>query len=142
MRWKGLVISFGVGFLFAIGLGLSGLTMPSKIIAFLNLRNWDPTLLLVMGSAVPVYGLLTRLVRRRKTPVLETKWHVSQKTKIDFPLVFGSVLFGMGWGLSGYCPGPALISLVTLRGQSFAFLISMVVGMWITQLMNTKWSKK
>ena len=125
-----LFSSFGAGLLFALGLGLSGMTDPSKVRGFLDLFGaWDPSLMLVMGGAVGVGLVLTRLALKRKTPVLDARFHLPTQTAVDVPLVAGAALFGVGWGLSGYCPGPAVVSLVTLDGTALLFGGSMVAGM-------------
>lgn len=121
--------SFAVGFLFAIGLALSGMTQPQKVIGFLNPWNWDPSLLFVMVGAIGVHALTYPLIRKRSSPLLDTKWHVPHRNDLTPRLVIGSALFGMGWGLGGFCPGPGLTSLATGDLRVFAFVAAMIVGM-------------
>lgn len=122
--------AFFVGFLFAIGLGLAGMTQPEKIIGFLDLfGHWDPTLLFVMGGAVTLHAITYQLIRRRKTPLLDIHWHVPNRQDLSPALFLGSFIFGVGWALGGYCPGPALVSLSSMKIAPAAFVVSMIVGM-------------
>jgi uncharacterized protein len=123
---------FAVGFLFSLGLGISGMTLPQKIIGFLDFAgdNWDPSLALVMVASAGVYLLLHKLVLRRTTPLFDTEFHVPSRTDIDAPLVIGAVLFGIGWGMVGFCPGPALAALVSGDTQVWIFFVAMITGMY------------
>lgn len=124
--------SFCAGILFATGLVLGGMTQPAKVTAFLDVfGDWDPALLFVMASAVAVYFIAYQLIRRRKKPVLAAKFEVSEKSKIDAPLLGGAVLFGTGWGLAGFCPGPAIVSLGTGSSGVFAFFLCMLMGIYV-----------
>jgi len=129
---------FICGFLFALGLGAAGMTQPAKIIGFLDLAgSWDPALLFVMGGAV-VFGFVSfPLVLRRPAPVLEERFLLPEKKRIDFRLLSGATLFGTGWGLAGYCPGPALVALVTLDPWVWTFATAMLAGLglgrWFSQ---------
>ena len=108
------VSAFACGLIFAIGLGLAGMTQPAKVIGFLDLTGaWDPSLAFVMGGAVLVGLIAFPLILARRRPWLGGRFALPERNDIDAPLVAGAALFGMGWGLSGYCPGPALVSLVT-----------------------------
>lgn len=118
-----------VGFIFAIGLGISGMTQPTKVLGFLNAYDWDPTLLLVMAGAVLIHLPLYRLVRKRQTPLLSTQWHIPTKKEVTPQLLLGSAIFGIGWGLAGYCPGPALTSLASGDTRPIVFVAAMLVGM-------------
>lgn len=120
------------GLLFAVGLGLSGMTDPARVTGFLDLTGaWDPSLAFVMGGAVMVglFGFARAQARGR--PVFDTRFYLPTRTRIDARLLAGSALFGVGWGLSGYCPGPALVSLVTLRPSVWIFVAAMLAGAWI-----------
>ena len=122
--------AFAFGIVFALGLGLSGMTQPGRVMGFLDVAgDWDPTLAFVMGGAVLV-GLLTfpRILRRPR-PLLDDHFALPTRTAIDAPLLIGAALFGVGWGLSGYCPGPALVSLVTLSPAVLVFAASMGLGL-------------
>jgi uncharacterized membrane protein YedE/YeeE len=122
-------VSFAVGLLFAIGLAVSGMTQPEKILNFLNPWAWDPSLLFVMAGAVGVHFVTYPLVRKRRSPLLDAKWHVPTRKDLTPRLVLGSALFGLGWGLGGFCPGPGLTSLPTGDLRVLIFVAAMIVGM-------------
>jgi uncharacterized membrane protein YedE/YeeE len=125
-----LVFSFFIGFLFAVGLGISGMTETAKVTGFLDVfGNWDPSLLFVMIGAIGVHAVAYRLIRRRASPLLSPRFHVSAKRELTFRLIAGSMLFGVGWGIVGYCPGPAIVSLVSLKSPPWFFVAAMIVGM-------------
>ena len=114
--------AFGAGLLFGIGLWLSGMANPRKVLDFLDLAgNWDPSLLLVMGGAVAVTLAAFRPIIRRKNLSFA-------KTDIDLPLLAGAAIFGIGWGIGGWCPGPALTSLAGLGADAIVFVAAMVAG--------------
>jgi uncharacterized membrane protein YedE/YeeE len=123
---------FASGLLFALGLGISGMTLPQKVIGFLDFaaENWDPSLALVMIGSAGVFLLLHRLVMRRSSPLFDTEFHVPTNTDIDAPLVVGAALFGIGWGMVGLCPGPALTALVSGQTQVWIFFVAMIAGMY------------
>ncbi len=123
------IISFIVGFLFALGLAVSGMTQPQKVIGFLNPWEWDPSLLLVMLGAIGVHWVSYRLIRKKSHPLLDMKWHVPTRKDVTLRLILGSMLFGIGWGLGGFCPGPGVTSLVTGELRSVSFVGAMIVGM-------------
>ena len=134
--------TFLIGILFALGLGLSGMTQPQKVLAFLNLRgNWDPSLLLVLGGAVTTYFFSFILIRKRGAPVLTEKFSLPTKRTIDRNLVFGSLLFGIGWGIAGFCPGPALAMLGTGNHSILVFVLSMTVGMFVFESLSNRFSE-
>jgi uncharacterized protein len=117
-----VISAFGAGLLFGIGLWLSGMANPRKVLDFLDVAgNWDPSLLLVMGGAVVVTFAAFR-------PIIRKKGLTFDKTKIDLPLVLGAGLFGIGWGIGGYCPGPALTALSNLSADVFIFVSAMIAG--------------
>ncbi len=122
-------VSFVVGLVFAIGLAVSGMTQPQKIISFLNPINWDASLLFVMLGALGVHLISYPLVRKRKSPLLETKWHIPTRNDVTPRLAIGSALFGIGWGLGGFCPGPALTSLASGNIKVVVFVVTMIFGM-------------
>lgn len=126
---KQSAVSFAVGLLFAIGLAVSGMTQPQKVIGFLDPWNWDPSLLFVMLGAVGVHLVSYPLIKRRSSPLLDTKWHVPTRKDVTTRLVLGSALFGVGWGLAGFCPGPALTSLASGDIRSVLFVGAMIFGM-------------
>ena len=126
---------FLVGLVFGLGLCLSGMTDPAKVLGFLDvLGAWDPSLAVVMAAALIVTRIGIAIVQRRGQPFLPGKCDWPTKTKIDPPLVFGSMLFGVGWGLVGLCPGPALVNLATLSPQVLVFVVAMLTGMALHDL--------
>lgn len=128
---------FFSGLLFALGLGISGMTLPQKVIGFLDFAgDWDPSLALVMASSAGIFLLLHRLVLRRPSPLFDTEFHVPTRTDIDASLVSGSVLFGIGWGMVGFCPGPALTALVSGQTQVWIFAVAMFTGMYAEGTLN------
>ena len=124
------LIEFLVGLMFGIGLILAGMTDPGKVIGFLDLfGNWDPSLALVMGGAIGVAMFAFVVARRRTTSFLGTAMHLPAPGQIDRPLVVGSLVFGVGWGLAGFCPGPALVSLGSGQVKAAVFVLAMLAGM-------------
>ena len=118
-----MISAFGAGFLFGIGLWLSGMANPRKVLDFLDVAgNWDPSLLLVMGGAVAVTAMFFRRLLQRKEITFD-------KTAVDAPLVAGAALFGLGWGLGGYCPGPALTALGFGSASAIIYVAAMCAGM-------------
>jgi uncharacterized membrane protein YedE/YeeE len=119
------------GILFAIGLGISGMALPEKVIGFLDVfGSWDPSLAFVMVGAILTYALLYQVAqRRREVTFVGTKMQIPTNRRITAPLVIGASLFGAGWGLSGLCPGPALISSVTGNVTILMFMVAVVGGM-------------
>ncbi|HUH03277.1 MAG TPA: DUF6691 family protein [Kofleriaceae bacterium] len=128
--------AFIVGLLFAIGLGISGMTQPEKVIGFLDFfGTWDPTLLFVMGSAVPMYFCFFRAVRGY-APILTARFEIPTRTQIDWRLLSGSALFGIGWALAGFCPGPAIVSVGSGASGPLVFVGAMVGGMLLFALFD------
>lgn len=121
---------FLVGLLFGIGLLLSGMTDPGKIIGFLDLAgDWDPSLALVMGGAVMVGVFAFAVAKKRTTTLLGDALHLPAASGIDRPLIVGSLMFGVGWGLAGFCPGPALVSLGSGQPKALVLVLAMIAGM-------------
>lgn len=124
------VYAFGAGGLFGIGLWVSGMTDTRKVIGWLDIfGDWDPTLAFVLGGAVGVMFVAWRLAERRTAPALGGSFPAAPEPKLGRNLVLGSILFGMGWGLAGLCPGPAMASLTWGGGGGLLFLVSMLAGM-------------
>jgi hypothetical protein len=125
------LLAFLSGTLFAIGLGISGMTLPQKVIGFLDFAgSWDPSLAFVMIGSAGVYMLFYRRIRRRSHPLFDTSFHVPTRSDIDRRLVTGAALFGIGWGLVGLCPGPAMTALVSGQSKTLIFFVSMIAGMY------------
>jgi uncharacterized protein len=129
-----LFVAFSSGLLFAAGLVLGGMTNPKKVQAFLDFGGiasgrWDASLAFVMGGALPVSYFAFRNATSHMVPWFAPKFELPTRRDIDAPLVVGAVLFGAGWGLAGYCPGPALASLVTGGTDVLLFVVAMLIGM-------------
>jgi uncharacterized membrane protein YedE/YeeE len=123
------------GLLFGLGLIISGMVNPAKVVGFLDLAgNWDPSLILVMGGGVTVTTATFWLVLRRQRPLFETKFYLPTKADLDGRLLSGAALFGIGWGLAGLCPGPALTGLATLEPSVVLFVGAMLIGMVLQHL--------
>jgi uncharacterized membrane protein YedE/YeeE len=130
-----ILIALFTGLVFGIGLILSGMTDPSKVIGFLDLAgHWDPSLAMVMGGAIAVGVIAFRQAGRQQRSLLGAAMRLPTASHIDRRLVLGSLVFGVGWGLAGLCPGPALVSLSMGSGQAIVFVIAMLAGMAIFEL--------
>jgi hypothetical protein len=132
-----VAFAFVLGLLFGAGLIVSQMSNPAKVIGFLDLAGaWDPSLALVMAGAVAVFGLAYRLSLRRHAPLLESKFHAPEKTRIDAPLLIGAAIFGIGWGLAGFCPGPAIVAAGFGDARVWLFLAAMAAGVGLLRLMR------
>lgn len=126
------IVSLIVGLLFGLGLVLAGMTQPAKVIGFLDVFGaWDPSLAFVMIGAIAIHFMAYRVVKHRTSPFLADTFMIPEKKPIDWKLIVGSALFGIGWGLGGFCPGPAITSLASLNAEVFAFVVMMMIGMWL-----------
>jgi uncharacterized membrane protein YedE/YeeE len=125
-----LLASFGCGLLFGLGLLISGMTQPAKVLGFFDMLGaWDATLAVVMAAALVVSSLGFAFVRRRGAPVFAAQHLWPTRSAIDRPLAVGSLLFGVGWGLVGLCPGPALENLASMSPRVIVFVVAMGIGM-------------
>lgn len=131
---KRVVSALFAGLLMGLGLVISGMADPTKVLGFLDLSgSWDPTLAFVMGGGLCVYlPLYHFVVKPRKKPVFGESFQLPNKTKIDKKLMLGALIFGVGWGMSGICPGPAITNLSGGQTGIFLFVIAMLVGMILT----------
>ena len=126
-----------VGAIFGAGLLLSGMTQPAKVIGFLDVGgHWDASLAFVMMGAIAVHALAYRAIVRRPRPLLDRRFHLPAKARIDARLLGGAALFGVGWGLAGYCPGPALVAAGALATPALVFVATMALGMALARLIN------
>jgi len=127
------ITTFLSGILFAVGLSISGMTMPSKVIGFLDITgNWDISLMFVMMGAIGVYAFVFHLIKpKMKKPIFSKQFKLPTRTEIDLPLVVGSAFFGAGWGLGGFCPGPVLASAALLNPNVLIFIGTMFAGMYL-----------
>jgi uncharacterized membrane protein YedE/YeeE len=134
--------SFALGIVFAVGLGLSGMTNPLKVLGFLDVFGaWDPSLAFVMGGAVTTYFVVSRIVFRQSKPLISTSFDLPKERAITGSLVVGAAIFGVGWGLEGFCPGPAIVSLAGLFGthrdagvSALVFSVFMVIGVGLFEI--------
>ncbi|WP_105436938.1 YeeE/YedE family protein [Neorhizobium sp. T25_13] len=128
------------GIVFGFGLSLSGMLNPARVQGFLDVFGaWDPSLAFVLGGAVVVAFIGVQGMKRMRHPAFDDSFHVPTNPRIDAPLVIGSALFGLGWGIGGFCPGPAVASLSVGIPQTALFVIAMLVGM---TLYDRVWSRR
>jgi uncharacterized membrane protein YedE/YeeE len=133
-----LLSAWAIGLIFGLGISLSGMANPAKVLNFFDLAGaWDPSLAFVMGGALVTTFIGYRLVFRRPAPVLDAGFHLPQAKAIDVRLIGGSVIFGIGWGISGFCPGGALPALGTGAGDVLAFVAALVVGLLIARALQS-----
>jgi uncharacterized membrane protein YedE/YeeE len=134
---------FAAGLFFGWGLMIAGMTDPSKVLGFLDLAGqWDPSLAFVMGGAIVVGVVAFAVARRRTTSFLGGALRLPTRRDIDQRLVVGSLLFGVGWGLAGFCPGPGVVSMATGQPKAVVFVIAMLVGMWIFEAVERRTSSR
>ena len=134
MNWRFLGAALVSGALFGVGLSMSGMVNADRVLGFLDVfGSWDPTLMFVLGGAVMTTLALFPLIRRAGKPVLDACFHLPASTQVDRRLVFGSAIFGIGWGLAGYCPGPALAGLGVLSTEALIFVPAMLAGMLLAR---------
>lgn len=132
-----LLMSLLAGLVFGLGLIISGMADPSKVLGFLDLAGkWDPSLAFVMGGALLVGSLAFPFAVKRQQSLLGEAMRLPTATKIDRRLVLGSLTFGVGWGLAGYCPGPALVSLAQGGAKPLLFFVAMIAGMLMFELLE------
>ena len=132
---KNRISEFVVGLIFGLGLIVSGMTDPGKVQGFLDLAGlWDPSLAFVMGGAIAVGIFAFALAKKRTRSVLGGAMHLPSAKDIDRRLVIGSLVFGAGWGLAGFCPGPAIVSAGAGQPKALAFVLAMLAGMWLFEL--------
>jgi uncharacterized membrane protein YedE/YeeE len=134
------------GFLFGAGLYISQMVDPYKVLNFLDFGaipsgGWDPSLAFVMGGGLVVMFIAVRFAARRGTPILDSRFHVPEYNRIDTPLIAGSALFGIGWGMSGICPGPAISLIAFLPDNLWVFLVAMFAGSFLGNLVMRRWPR-
>ena len=134
-----LLSAFLVGLVFGVGIAISGMMNPAKVLNFFDIAgSWDPSLLFVMGGALVTTFLGYRIVLRRPAPLIEAKFHLPAARDIDLRLVGGSAVFGLGWGIAGFCPGAALPALGTGKWEVVAFIAALVAGIWVARLAQAR----
>ena len=132
-----IALSLVAGLIFGAGLIVSGMSDPAKVKNFLDVSGtWDPSLAFVMGGAVVVTAMGYRLAFQQAAPLFEEHFHVPTAPAIDARLIAGSALFGLGWGLSGFCPGPAIVAIALLAPGTLAFVPAMLAGMMAARLVS------
>jgi len=131
------LVSLITGIIFGIGLVISEMINPEKVLGFLDIfGNWDPSLAFVMLGALIVSSPMFHLLKKRKKPIFANEFNYSNNKNLNKGLIYGSVLFGAGWGLAGLCPGPAISSLALLNIYSIIFVVSMFVGFYFVKFLN------
>lgn len=136
---QGLLVALISGLLFGFGLSVAQMIDPAKVIGFLNIfGTWDPSLAFVMGAGLLVNIIATPLILKRSKPIFGELFRVPAKTDIDAKIIGGGVLFGIGWGLAGYCPGPILASVGFASNELLIVLVSYAVGTFLTKYITMK----
>jgi uncharacterized protein len=130
------LVNLALGLLFGVGLVVSGMADPAKVLNFLDLfGTWDPSLAFVMGGAVLVAFVGYRLVLKRNEPIVGATFHLPTRRDIDQRVIVGPAIFGLGWGIGGFCPGPALTALGLGATGTLAFVPAMIIGMWLARML-------
>ncbi|MFM9968885.1 MAG: DUF6691 family protein [Burkholderiales bacterium] len=133
------LLQFVIGMVFGLGLVIAGMSNPAKVLNFLDLAGtWDPSLALVMVGAITVALIGYRLVLARPRPIFADIFHLPNAKEIDSPVVIGPAIFGIGWGLAGFCPGPAFTALSGVSAAAVLFVIAMLIGMYAAQRLSAK----
>ena len=135
-----ILLQFGIGLIFGIGLLVSGMSNPAKVLNFLDLGGiatgfWDPSLACVMAGAVAVTFMGYRIVLKRTRPIFDERFHLPTRQELDLRILAGPAIFGIGWGLAGFCPGPALVALGYGSAKAVIFVAAMFAGMWLARLL-------
>ena len=137
-----LAVALIAGILFGFGLSVAQMIDPAKVVNFLDVfGTWDPSLAFVMGGGLLVNAIATPLILKRRTPVLAEFFRVPAKTEVDSRIVVGGAVFGIGWGLAGYCPGPMLTSLSFADGSIVTIVVAYVVGTFATKWGLARWER-
>lgn len=138
-----ILVAFCIGLIFGIGLVVSGMSNPAKVLNFFDVfGSWDPSLAFVMAGAVAIAGVGFRLVLRRPAPILSDSFDLPGASAVDSRLMGGAAIFGVGWGLSGFCPGPAFTAVTFAEPGTLAFLPAMLAGMWAARALAAPGDKR
>ncbi len=133
-----IFLGFLCGLLFGTGIMISGMASPAKVLNFFDIAGtWDPSLIFVMGGALVTTFVGYQLVLGRASPLFDSRFHLPTVTAVDLPLVAGSAIFGIGWGLSGFCPGGALPAIGTLRSEVLVFVAALIAGIVAARFLRT-----
>lgn len=136
-----ILVNLLLGLMFGLGLVISGMANPAKVLNFLDLfGTWDPSLAFVMGSAVLVAFFGYRIVLRQPAPVIGKTFHLPNSRKMTPNIVIGPIIFGTGWGLGGFCPGPALTATSLAASGTLIFVPMMLIGMWSARMVQARGS--
>lgn len=134
---RNALVALLAGTLFGLGLAISGMTQPQRVLGFLDLAgHWDPTLAFVMGGGLMITTSAFRFVLRRGRPLFDAKFYLPTRNDLDAPLLAGAACFGIGWGLAGFCPGPAIASLATAAPPVLIFVVAMLAGMALSNFVR------
>lgn len=137
-----IVICYLIGLIFGVGISISGMANPAKVLNFFDVAgSWDPSLAFVMGGALIVTFIGYRVVLKRPAPLLDGRFHLPARRDVDLPLIAGSATFGIGWGIAGFCPGGALPALGTGQAEVVIFVAALIGGIVIAKLLQTALSR-
>ncbi|MEW9804521.1 DUF6691 family protein [Mesorhizobium marinum] len=126
-----------IGLIFGAGIAISGMINPAKVLNFFDVAGtWDPSLAFVMGGALVITSIGYFLVFKRPAPAFEQKFHLPAKKELDLPLLAGSAVFGVGWGIAGFCPGGAIPALGLMKSEAFIFVAAMIAGIVLARLLR------
>ena len=132
-----LITSYLIGVIFGVGISISGMANPAKVLNFFDIAGaWDPSLIFVMGGALITTFIGYRIVLRRPAPTLEETFKLPTRSDLDLPLIGGSALFGVGWGIAGFCPGGALPALGTGRSEVIIFTVALIAGIFAAKALQ------
>lgn len=138
-----LIVSYLIGLVFGIGIAISGMANPAKVLNFFDVAGtWDPSLAFVMGGALIVTFIGYRVVLKRPAPVLADRFQVPTRRDLDLPLIGGSAVFGIGWGIAGFCPGGALPALGTGQSEVFVFVAALIAGIFAAKLLKNSFARR
>ena len=127
------LVALVAGLLFGVGLVVGGMTVPGNVIGFLDITgDWRPALMFVMGGAIAVHAVVYRIVKGRRSPMFAEKFSLPTRRDLDVRLLAGAAIFGVGWGLGGFCPGPGITAMASGSFSAVVFVVSMLGAMWVT----------
>lgn len=134
-----ILTAYLIGLVFGVGIAISGMANPAKVLNFFDVAGtWDPSLIFVMGGALVTTFIGYKLVFGRSTPIMDGSFHLPTNRKIDLQLVGGSAVFGIGWGIAGFCPGGALPAIGTGRWEVIVFMLALLVGVFIAKFIQSR----
>jgi uncharacterized membrane protein YedE/YeeE len=138
-----LLSAFTVGLIFGVGIAISGMINPAKVLNFFDIAGtWDPSLIFVMGGALVTTFVGYRFVLRRDRPVIEERFQLPSARDIDARLVGGSAVFGVGWGIAGFCPGAAVPALGSGKAEVAGFVVALLAGLWVARMIRDRQAGK